>query len=81
MANKKETYTLKVDQAMDDVLTILTSCIFNNGLLPELVAWLKQDGRYDDWVRLMEQKSEGQHKFGWCKAEDCKWEQNHGKKS
>lgn len=67
----KAVYTLVIDEDRDNVMSVMSSHIFNNGLMPSLMEWLKDEGLEQEYLQLQKEISKKEHELGWCKAPDC----------
>lgn len=67
----KAAYTLVIDKDRDDALSIMSSLIMNEGLIPRMMEWMKKDGVEAAFIDLWKEKADKQHEFGWCTADDC----------
>lgn len=75
MEKKTAAYTLVIDKDRDAAMAIVFSFLHNNGHLPELHEWLRDEGLFEAYASLQKEKSAKQHELGWCEAPDCE----HGK--
>lgn len=67
----KAVYTLVIDEDRDNAMNIMYSVLFNNGLVPELLEWVKEEGLLIEYTSMQKEISDKQHELGWCKAPDC----------